>query len=119
MTGVERRKFKRVPLNVKVQYEVLKVSTPRPEESQSKDFSVGGIRLVISEKVNLGSILRLKFSLPGGISSMTVKGKIVWVGEFSVTQTPVYKAYDCGIELLDLSHEDKENISRYLITPLR
>lgn len=117
MTVVERRKFTRVPLNVKVQHEVFKVSTPRPEESQSKNVSVGGIRLVISEKVNVGNRLRLKFSLPGETSSITVNGKIVWVEEFSVTQTPDYKAYDCGIELIDLGPEDKENISRYLIAP--
>jgi len=115
MTIVEKRKFPRLPFNVKVKYEVLKVSPLRVEENLSKNVSAGGICLVVSEKIDIGALLRLKLSLKGEVNFNIVKGKVVWVEEFSVND---YKAYDCGIEFVDVGPEDQENISRYLIAPL-
>jgi c-di-GMP-binding flagellar brake protein YcgR len=114
MTIVERRKFPRLRLNVNVQYEILKVSALRTEETGSKNISAGGISLVVPKKVNIGDLLRLKLSLPGEVSFIVIKGKVIWVEEFSVTPASIYKAYDCGIEFVDVSAEDQKSISRYL-----
>ena len=116
MTILEKRKFPRLPLTVKVKYEVLKVSPLREEENQSKNVSAGGICLVLREKINIGALLRLKLSLQGEVNFIIVKGKVVWVEEFSVND---YKAYDCGIEFVDVGPQNQEDISRYLIAPLK
>ncbi len=97
MTIVEKRKFTRLPLNVKVEYEVLKGSPLRAEENRSKNVSTGGICLVVPEKINIGALLRLKLSLQDEVNFNIVEGKVVWVDEFSVND---YKAYDCGIEFV-------------------
>jgi len=116
MVDMLARKLPRIPLNVKVKYEVLKVSPPRPEGNRSKNVSVGAICLVVPEKINIGALLRLKLSLYDEIDFITVKGKVVWAEEFSVND---YKAYDCVIEFVDVDPQDQEKISRYLITPLK
>ena len=114
---MERRRFPRLPLKVNVKYDVLKGLPLRAKETQSKNISIGGICLVVPEKINIGTLLRLKLSLKGETSYITVKGKVVWVEEFSVDSTSDYKAYDCGIEFVDISPQEQESISRYLITP--
>jgi len=119
MATVEKRKFPRLRLNVNVQYEVLKVPPHKAEETGSKNISAGGICLVIPKKVDIDNLLRLKLSLPGEVSYIIVKGRVVWVEEFSITHTSYYKAYDCGIEFVDISPQDQENISRYLIGPVK
>lgn len=116
---MERRRFPRLPLKVNVKYDVLKAPPLRAEENQSKNISIGGICLVVPEKINIGTLLRLKLSLKGETSYITVKGKVVWVEEFSVDSTSDFKAYDCGIEFVDVGPQDQENISRYLIAPLK
>ncbi len=119
MTIVERRKFPRFSLAVKVQYQILESSYPREKEAQSKNISAGGIRLAVPEKVNIGDLLRLKLSLPGEASAITVRGKVIWVEEFSVSSVLDDKAYDCGIEFVDISAEDQEHISRYVTFSLK
>jgi c-di-GMP-binding flagellar brake protein YcgR len=116
MTILEKRKFPRLPLTVKVKYEVLKVSPLRAEENQSKNVSAGGICLVLREKINIGALLRLKLSLQDEVNFIIVTGKVVWAEEFSVND---YKAYDCGIEFVDVAPQDQKNISHYLIAPLK
>ncbi len=70
---------------------------------------------MVLEKVNIGTLLKLKLSLSGEVRFIIVKGNVVWVEEFSVTHTSDYKAYDCGIEFVDVGPQDQKNISRYLI----
>ena len=117
MTIVEKRKFSRIPLNVKVRYDVLKGSPHRTEETRSKNISAGGICLAISEKIDTGALLRLKLFLQGEDDFVIVTGEVVWVEEFSINDTADYKAYDCGIEFFDFNDLDQEKIIRYLELP--
>jgi Tfp pilus assembly protein PilZ len=118
MTMMDKRKFQRLPLNVNVKCELLHTSTRMAEEIRAKNISAGGICLVVLEKVNIGSLLTLKLTLPHEIRSIIVKGKVVWVEEFSVGHTSDDKAYDCGIEFVDLGPQAQENLSHYLKVPL-
>ena len=111
---MERRKFPRIPLIVKVKYDVLKGSPRRTEEARSKNVSAEGICLTISEKIDIGALLRLKLFLQGEDDFITVSGEVVWVKEFSINDTADNKAYDCGIEFFDFYSQDQERISRYL-----
>ena len=108
MTMMDKRKFQRLPLNVNVKCELLHASTRMAEEIRAKNISAGGICLVVLEKVNIGSLLTLKLTLPHEIRSIIVKGKVVWVEEFSVND---YKAYDCGIEFIDVDPQDKKTLA--------
>ena len=114
MTIVEKRKFLRIPLNVKVKYDVLKGLPQRTGETRSKNVSTGGICLTVPEKIDIGTLLRLKLSLQGKDDFITVKGKVVWVEEFSINHTSDHKAYDCGIEFVDVDPQFQKDISRYL-----
>src|SRR5512136_703709 len=112
MTIVEKRKFSRIPLNVKVKYDVLEGSPRKTEETRSKNVSAGGICLTIPEKIDIGALLRLKLYLQGEDDFIIVSGEVVWVKEFSINHTSDYKAFDCGIEFFDVGPQDQEKISR-------
>jgi c-di-GMP-binding flagellar brake protein YcgR len=114
MTIVEKSKFSRIPLNVKVKYDVLKGSPHRTGEIRSKHVSPGGICLTVPEKIDIGALLRLKLSLQGENDFITVKGTVVWVEEFSINHMSDHKAYDCGIEFVDVDPQVQKDISRYL-----
>jgi c-di-GMP-binding flagellar brake protein YcgR len=118
MTKVEKRKFSRIPLTVKVKYDVLKVSPRWAEENRSNDVSAGGICLTtVPEKIDIGALLRLKLFFQDEDDFITIKGKVVWVEEFSINHTSDHKAYDCGLEFVDVDPQYKKN-SRYLISGL-
>ena len=44
-----------------------------------KDVSVGGAKLVLEERPDIGSQLRLEIALPGGKPSKQFDGEVVWV----------------------------------------
>jgi len=118
MTKVGKRKFSRIPLTVKVKYDVLKVSPRWAEENRSNNVSAGGICLTVPEKIDIGALLRLKLFLQDEDDFITIKGKVVWVEEFSINHTSDHKAYDCGLKFVDVDPQDQKKISRYLISGL-
>jgi c-di-GMP-binding flagellar brake protein YcgR len=108
MTVVERRKFSRIPFNVKVKYDVLKGSSYRAGEARSKNVSAGGICLTIPEKIDIGALLRLKLFIRNDDDFITVIGKVIWFEEFSISHTSDDKAYDCGIEFISIDPQDQK-----------
>ena len=117
MTVVERRKFSRIPLNVKVKYDVLKGSPHRAGEARSKNLSAGGICLAIPEKIDIGALLRLKLFLRNDDDYITVIGKVIWFEEFHINNTSGDKAYDCGIEFVSIEPQDQKKVAATLYPP--
>jgi c-di-GMP-binding flagellar brake protein YcgR len=119
MTIVEKRKFPRLPYNISVKIDVLIAYTSKVEETQAKNTSVGGICIVIVEKVKIGALVRLRFSLPGETKFIAVRGKVVWIEEFSVSHASPHKAYDCGVEFLDITPQDQEKLNHYITARIK
>jgi c-di-GMP-binding flagellar brake protein YcgR len=116
MSEVERRKYPRFPFNVNVKYEVLNPPTLTVAEAMAKNISFGGISLVVHEKFNIGTLLKLKLSRPGEDKTLFIlKGKVIWIEEFSSASSIEF--YDCGIEFIDVILEDQKNIISYLTSP--
>jgi len=119
MTIVEKRKFPRLPYNISVKIDVLIASAYKVEETRTKNTSAGGICIVILQKVKIGTLVRLRFSLPGETKFVAVRGRVVWVEEFSVSHELPHKAYDCGVEFLDITLQDQEKINHYITARIK
>ncbi|MCK4917850.1 MAG: PilZ domain-containing protein [Candidatus Omnitrophica bacterium] len=113
---VERRKFPRVKNFIDVYYDVsLGNESIMAEKIDSKDTSLGGIRLIVYTPIKIGSILDLKFKLLENDPTIKIKGKVVWSNAFKIGSDDIMN-YEIGIEFIEMSESDKENISKiYLV----
>lgn len=72
----ERRKHARRTLFTDVNYKVM---MPSGDRAKMQDISESGICLILSRELPLGTILELKFELPGEDSKlMKSLAKVVW-----------------------------------------
>lgn len=118
MVIAERRRFPRLSLNVEVEYKILEQIEPEFVITETKNLSAGGIRIILLEKVNIGTLLELKFLIPDLNKILSAIGKVVWIEEFIVGDIKTGKAYDAGIEFINISKEDREKIKQYVISQL-
>lgn len=114
MEGYEKRKFPRLPLNVGVKYEISKLTVSKKKSIQTKNISSGGICIVALEEIAEGTIIDFTFALPNDDKIINAKGKIVWIKEFSVGDENNNKAYDLGVEFIQISKSDREKINQYV-----
>jgi c-di-GMP-binding flagellar brake protein YcgR len=101
-----RRRYVRVPVSVAVPYE--REGVEGPKQGRSSDLGGGGIRLGTDEDLPLGSVLLLRFKLPGGEREMLARGRIV---------LSFYNAEDRrffhGIAFTQIDPRDQEEIVRF------
>ncbi|MBN1548810.1 MAG: PilZ domain-containing protein [Syntrophaceae bacterium] len=124
-TFVERRKFARYSLRLRVQYSKAKgdKAVRTPQESISRDLGVGGMALVLEEKLEPGQTLSVNIDLPDvqdlitdqNNEAMSAAGKtvtllasVVWIKPAPDNQ------FLAGIRFLDLNHEDAIALKGFL-----
>jgi len=89
--GIERRQFPRIVVSTDVNFTVV---LPAYELGTTKDLSQGGLCLETKRKLELGTILRLTFDLPGDKAEhIEALGKVVW-------QRPRDDGFATGIKFL-------------------
>ena len=74
--GTERRQFPRINVATNVNFAVV---MPAYEVGTTKDLSQGGLCLEVKRKLEVGTILRLEFDLPGDKPEhIEALGRVVW-----------------------------------------
>jgi c-di-GMP-binding flagellar brake protein YcgR len=120
MKKSDKRKFPRLSYDVELKYEVLNLSSPTTQKSRVKNISVGGLCIMIFEKVKVGTLLKIEFSLLPKDKTIVAKGRVVWVEELEIISTDFFSAsYDCGIEFVDISPQDQESINHHVMINIR
>ena len=114
MGMIERRRFPRLPVNMGVDYKALDKKESDSITMDSKNISVGGIRIILLEKTEIGSLLELKFLLPESQKLISATGRVAWVEEFIVGDAKKARAYEAGIEFINISEEDRNKIGEYV-----
>jgi c-di-GMP-binding flagellar brake protein YcgR len=109
-----RRKYHRVDAEIDVLYEILSDNrTFLNGASLTRNLSLGGVNLALSEKLFPGTILKLQLNLPQSAQSTTrsifVQGKVVWTKEIyeRFTKKNRKRYFATGIQFLQLSLEDE------------
>lgn len=111
----ERRKYPRLNVNVRVNWDKAGSSAPRQSEKSdiTKNISEGGICLIVYDKPEIGHRLLLKIELPAK-KIIQSKGRIVWVKEFGIVGKTDEMRYDIGIEFLDIDPGDREGLKEFM-----
>lgn len=109
----ERRKFVRLNFLVDVIYRRYE-SSEKEKLSLSKNISTGGICLIAYGELKESDLLDLEIYLPDDNKPIKVMGRVVWVNEFIIGETPKGKRYDVGVEFIDIDQDDLTKIYKYV-----
>lgn len=107
--GKEKRKFLRVRIDFGLKYKIK--DSPSPIEAVSVNISEGGIMMKIPEKLDIGTILELKITLPSPHVTIGTLGRVVYVLDNYWDEYPPYRY---GVEFLELKKKDGEAIRKFV-----
>lgn len=111
----ERRRHARLNLSMKVDYKVT--STGEGQRSTlSRDMSLGGVLLLVSEKMDAGTPLELEIYL-SEIDNQPVKtrGEVIWQGELGEREEGYYHT---GIAFSGIKEEDKKRFADFCFSQM-
>jgi len=113
----ERRKFVRLDRLVDIVYR--KHQTLEKEKlTLSRNISIGGICLVVYEKLKESQLLELDLCIPEEKIPIKALGKVVWVHEYIIGNVSKDRRYDVGIEFIEISDEDVNKVNKYVFSHL-
>lgn len=105
----EKRQNRRINAEIKVLYEVASGEMGQKRNSISRNISLGGINLAISEKLFPQTILELQLNIPQSPRPIFVQGEIVWVKEITEhsTQEKEQRLFATGIKFTQINPKDE------------
>ena len=106
----EKRKFLRVRADFGVQYKIKDSDSP-PIKAVSVNISERGIMMKIPKKLDIGTILKLKITLPSPHVTISTLARVVYVLDNYWDEYPPYR---CGVEFLELKEKDREAIRKFI-----
>lgn len=113
----EKRKFRRLRNGVKVIYKFMGVIGERKDDVV--DISQGGIRLLLKEKTNPGTLLELSLFLPQDPGPFFALAKIAWQAEKRKLASDKQLYYETGVEFLKMDLHCKMLIIEYIHNGLK
>lgn len=108
--GKEKRKFLRVRIDFGLKYKIKDSHSPLIK-AVSVNISEGGIMMKIPEKLDIGTILELKITLPSPHVTIGTLGRVVYVLDNYWDEYPPYRY---GVEFLELKNKDREAIRKFV-----
>jgi len=106
---VDKRHFNRVPAHIPIEYRSLFVSPLKPSEGFIKDICQDGVNVVTSNFVASYNRIVVKIPLPLSARPIKAIAKVVWYKEL-----PEQAKFSIGIQFIDMSHDDREEITMFL-----
>lgn len=109
--GGERRSITRLDLTLEIKY----FKNGYSGNVQSMDISARGVRLLLDEKLEKETPLRLEIKLPNQGQIVKSGGKVVWVKELAEDEKAASKRlFNTGIEFFDFRAPDNERLFDFL-----
>jgi c-di-GMP-binding flagellar brake protein YcgR len=102
----QQRRFLRATVELPVTYAV---EGAEPRLGKAVNLGGGGLRLATDEDIPSGTVLRLRFALPGGRREMRMRGRIV-LSFFNA----VDGHFAHGIAFTQIDPDDQEEIVRFI-----
>jgi c-di-GMP-binding flagellar brake protein YcgR len=106
----EKRKFLRVRTDFGIKYKIKDSDSPLIK-AVSINIGEGGIMMKIAKKLDIGTILELKITLPSPYLTISTLGRVIYVLDNYWDEYPPYR---CGVEFLELKKKDKELIRKFV-----
>jgi len=114
----EKRRLPRLNAAVAVRWEKAAPKKRwglRTDPEATKNISAGGICLVVHEDVEVGDRLDLDIELPGA-RVIHAAGRVIWTAPVQEGADKERKGRNVGIEFLEITKEDREEIQRFVWT---
>ena len=105
----EQRRFKRIDLNLPLQYKNLRKGGELPAGSLTRNLSEGGVCFRSNEFISLACRLVVEISLPTNPKPIKAITKVAWI-----RKVPSGDQYELGNQFLDMGREDKEKIMGFV-----
>lgn len=112
-TGLERRKYLRLPSRCVVKYIKLSKSlrplTSLIIESYTKDICAAGIKFIVRKRIQLHTIIEFQFEIPGLTRSIEGLGEVV-----RIKSKDGGKSYNVGMKFIWIQQRNVELIDGYV-----
>jgi hypothetical protein len=108
--GEEKRRFVRANFPCKI---AILSTHQHIITTHTENIGAGGIRVIIEERLDIGSHVGLKIYLSEN-KPASCKGKIVWVVEKESNYRTGFFLYDTGIEFFDMRKKDSQLITSFV-----
>lgn len=110
---VQRRKFVRVPIVSNIEYAKVEYnSTIKPLKAIMVDLSGGGMRIKISEEIELGDELITYITM--GNEQLILKGEVVRIDKAEDRKKSI-----CGVSFTELDEGKREKLIRFIFQIMR
>ncbi|MBP7217173.1 MAG: PilZ domain-containing protein [Candidatus Omnitrophica bacterium] len=117
MQEQERRQFPRLSLDKEIEYTILGKEEPDLVITGTRNISSSGVCIIVFEYIEPGSLLGLKFVIPGVSNVMYAQGTVVWIRDKKTgKQASTRSAYEIGVIFNQIKEEDKAIIERFMLT---
>ena len=104
----EKRKYIRIEAPIVVTYKLDRESATK--KTITKDFSEGGIRFPVYEKLDAGATLEMYIETPFDTIPIFAIGRVVWTKALSVKEGR--EIYDVGVQFTEMKSFDRKRISQ-------
>jgi len=111
----DQRKFVRLNFLVDVIYHKRQL-TQKHKLTLSKNIGVGGICLIVYEKLIKGQLLELDIYLPKTNVPVKAIGRVSWVNEFIIGDPIKGKRYDVGIQFVEIKKNNLSKVNKYVFS---
>lgn len=105
----EKRKYIRIEAPVVVTYKLGDKKT-LTKKTVTRDFSEGGIRFPVYEKIKLGAAIELYIETPFDTMPIAASGQIVWTNALSTKEGR--EIYDVGVKFTKMQTFDKKRMAQ-------
>ena len=105
----EKRKYIRIEAPIVVTYKFSGKGTTT-KKTITKDFSEGGIRFPVYEKLSIGTPLELYIETPFDTMPIYASGQIIWAKALSAKEGR--EIYDVGVKFTKMKTFDKKRMAQ-------
>jgi len=109
--GGERRSTTRLNITLEVKY----FKNGQSGNVRAADISTKGLRLLLDEKIEKETSLRLEIKLPGQERLVRTSGRVVWIEESREDEKPSAKRlFNTGVEFLKFHETDNKRLFDFI-----
>lgn len=112
----DRRKHIRINTEIDVLYEMASGNTVRKRSSLTRNISLGGINLALSEKLLPGTRLSLQLNIPQKPKPIFTDGEIVWIKEIQEepSKSKEQRLFATGIKFIYINPIDEAALHTFI-----
>lgn len=105
----ERRLYPRASAAMPVQYRGIRQANDAIMGTIARNISKGGVALIVNEFISVFTRLIVEISIPPIAKPIRAISKVVWI-----RKRPHGEQYEVGMEFVDITEEDRRNVSDFV-----